>query len=114
MPPKNNAKQSSVLDIFHNRFVKIVAIVVGVGTLSSMVWAASDYLEVRPITKKEFAAFVETQKQLSENVLLLRFQQLFQKSEFSALTFQERQEMCRIAKQLDYVGVPGCGAVPLD
>lgn len=45
---------------------------------------------------------------MAESILQIRFTQLIQKKEYGGLTFIEQQELCKIAKQLEYVGVPGC------
>ena len=90
------------------KYAQILGLVAVSIPILGVLWAAADYTGVRPILKKELASIVETQQQLSENVLLLRFQILMSKNEKGVLTFDERQELCLIVRQLNYVGVEVC------
>lgn len=84
------------------KIVKFSAILGAIVAISSTLWAAADYTEVRPIIKKEFKVVMETQKMLSDNLLLLRFQFLMQKKELNQLSLQEKLELCKISKQLNF------------
>ena len=91
-----------------SKYAQITGLTIAVFTLLGALWAAADYTNVRPVLKHELIGFIETQKQLSENVLLLRFQVLMQKSEQGKLTFAEHQELCSIVRQLQFVGIKEC------
>lgn len=91
-----------------NYIIKTGAVIGALALISSTIWAAADYTEVRPVIKKEMLAMMETQKQLTDNLLSLRFQLLMQKKNYGGLTFQEKQELCKTSKTLGYIGVPGC------
>ena len=84
------------------KIVKFSAVLGAFVAISSTLWAAADYTEVRPVIKKEFIVVLETQKLLSDNILLLRFQILMQKKEMNQLSLQEKLELCKIAKQLNF------------
>lgn len=86
-----------------------VAATLGALTLiCGTLWAAGDYTGVRPILKSEFVKVQQTLDQNQLVLLQLRFQMLMQKKQFGGLDFQEQQELCSIARTLQYVGVPGC------
>ena len=94
---------------FQNKIVKFSTFMVALVTLSGFAWAGLDYLEIRPITKKEFLQISSVQQQISQSLLLMRFQIIRNKQEFTGtLTFDELQEMCQIAQQLNYFGIAEC------
>ena len=82
------------------------------GAVSSMgygTWKVLDYTELRPITLKEYHITQQQLDGLSNSYLLIRFQILMEKRKQQGLvSFEEQQEICRIARVLGYVGVPGC------
>jgi hypothetical protein len=99
-----------------NPFIKFItsgitqlAATLGALTLiGGSLWAAGDYTGVRPVLKSEF---VKVQQAVDQNQLVLlqlRFQLLMQKKQYGGLEFSEQQELCSIARTLQYVGVPGC------
>jgi len=91
-----------------NTILKAAAILTASTTLASAAWIAGDYTEVRPVLLKEFHQLAEESAQVNKAVLLIRFQLLMEKSKFQPLDFDDQQELCRIAKELQFSGVPGC------
>lgn len=90
----------------------------GVAVLT-ILWYSMDYIQVRPIIKREFVysrsevdernkVLTAQLDQANQAILLIQFQLLMQKREYGGLTFAEQQELCRLAYVLGYVGVPGC------
>jgi hypothetical protein len=90
------------------RLIQISATVAAVAALATTLWAAGDYLAVRPIIKREFVQVQAQVEQLSQAMLRVQFENLMRKREYGGLTFDEQQTLCRIAKALGYVGVPRC------
>jgi hypothetical protein len=99
-------------------------------TLAATVVAGLDYMEVRPIIKKEFKTQVfETEKvfdskqaeidklykiagDISKSILTLQFYDMQdQLVAGKPLSFEEQQKYCNLAKQLDWTA-PGCGFLP--
>lgn len=87
--------------------------------VATAVWWSMDYTEVRPIIKREFnysrAELNEQAKtltaqldQTNELLIAIQFKLLLQKREFGKLTFEELQELCRLAALLSYTAVPDC------
>ncbi len=76
------------------------------------VYAAVDAANVRPAWKFEHLELqAELKAQLNENrraIALFRFQYLWEKSKHNRLTFDEQQELCQLARLLDYRNVQGC------
>ena len=105
MPPRSTSITTKALMQW---ILKSAAIVTAITVLGGSLWAAGDYTGVRPVMKNEF---IKVQQVLDQNqlvILQLRFQMLMQKKQFGGLDFQEQQELCSIARTLQYVGVPGC------
>lgn len=94
-------------------------------------WAGADYLDVRPVLKKELIAedakattsiinlqqttqqsLGAIQQQLADtadSVLLLQFYALLSKKQQNGmLTFEDQAKLCQIASQLHFSNVPGC------
>jgi len=71
-------------------------------------WKAADYTEVRPVILKEFKLRMAQMESLEKQVWLQRFLFLQTKQQNGGLTFLEQQEMCQIARNLGFTGVPGC------
>lgn len=106
-----------------NRVLTVGAIA---GALSGMfifaeqLWSAADGAGIRPIIKREFDAdnVLDTQvvdslrdkvAGLASSVLLIRFQLLYQRRlQNGSLSFAEQQELCALARELQFHGVPGC------
>jgi hypothetical protein len=92
--------------------IKASTIVGALLVLSGATVSALEYTDLKPVLSRDFRpalAQLEAQiENLSNAQLLIRFQQLEQKLKFGALSFEESQERCRIARVLTYVGVPGC------
>jgi hypothetical protein len=90
-------------DFITNKWTKYVGAFVATVTVLSMIWAAADYTEVRPIIKKEFNEQASAVQQNSDSLNLLRFQALRAKQkETSILELQELNEMCAIARELGF------------
>ena len=98
---------------------KASAIFIAVSTLGGGAWAIGEFTGLRPATIKELhesetklAQNAEDALQkldnLSDAMLLIKFQLLSEKQKRGGLEFSEMQELCRIVRVLGYVGVPGC------
>lgn len=99
----------AIKELFSNKYLKFTSIFMATTALLGSVWAAGDYTGVRPIIKNEFIRISEVQQQISQSILLMRFQIIRNKREVTGtLTFDELQEMCQIAQQLNYFGIPEC------
>jgi len=90
------------------RLLQISAALAAVAAISGTLWATSDYLGVRPVIKREFQEAMNQLQQNSEAILRIQFENLMAKRKYGELSFDEQQDLCRIAKALKYVGVPGC------
>jgi len=95
------------------------SIAAAISAITTVAWGFGEFTGVRPAMIKELQSVqlqligdLDSAKsqidQLSNSLLLLQFQDLMKKREYAPLTFIEQQEMCRIARVLGYVGVPGC------
>lgn len=102
------------------KLVAIVSISTAVTTISYAGWKIGDYTKVRPVLLNEYVEYQiqqqkfieklqEQQSQTLQSVLQLRFQTLMLQKQYGELTFAEQQELCRVSKTLEFVGVPGCG-----
>lgn len=103
-----SSRSQLVLKIFASGVTQIAATLGALTLICGSLWAAGDYTGVRPVLKSEF---VKVQQAVDQNQLVLlqlRFQILMQKKQFGGLDFQEQQELCSIARTLQYVNVPGC------
>lgn len=87
---------------------RLAGIATAAVTLASMAWVATDWAGVRPVIKREFEVLQAQLTQDEQTLLLLRFQILMQRRQWTVLSFAEQQELCQIAAALQYVGVPGC------
>ena len=90
------------------RLLQISACVAAISALAGTLWAAGDYLAIRPVLKREFQQAMVQIEQLSAAMLRVQFDNLMRKREYGGLTFDEQQDLCRISTALEYVGVPGC------
>jgi hypothetical protein len=103
------ATRAQTLTKFITSGITQIAATLGALTLiCGTLWAAGDYTGVRPVLKNEFIKVQQTLDQNQLVLLQLRFQLLMQKKQFGGLDFSEQQELCSIARTLQYVGVPGC------
>ena len=84
------------------------AVLAACATIIGTTWAALDYTDLRPILSREFRVTQQQLEDQSKSILLIRFQLLMQKKKQGLWTFDDQQELCRIARVLGYVGVPGC------
>ena len=92
-------------------WAQIVGLITGSITALTAGWYAMDYTGVRPVIKRELVQMQDQSEQLTQSVLLLRFQTLMLKKQWSKggdWTFADQQELCALARTLQYVGVPGC------
>lgn len=92
---------------------KTIGIITGVIALAAGAWAAGDFMEVRPVIKREFRLAMDQMQQTSESVLLLQFQVLVQKRQYGGLTIQEQSTLCQVVAALNYSGeevkrITGC------
>lgn len=105
--------------LFGGKIPVIAATLAGITSISWAGWKAGDYTELRPVILKEYIEYQlqqqqfieklqEQQAQTLQSVLQLRFQTLMLQKQYGALTFAEQQELCQVAKTLEFVGVPGC------
>lgn len=84
------------------------AVVAALSSMSYAAWSALDYTELRPVLIREYRITQQAIDEIGKSVLLLRFQNLMEAQKRGGLSFADRQELCRIARVLGYVGVPGC------
>ena len=97
------------LKLWESKITKVVAITSGVVFLVGTMWSVLDWAGARPIYKKEYMIVKTQLEQIASSVLLLRFNQLMDKrSRNGSLPFVEQQELCRIARELQYTQIPGC------
>ena len=88
--------------------LRLAGLIVAATTIGTTTWYVGDFTGVRPVYKKEIL-FVQSEiDQLTQNQLWIQFNFLMQKRQFGGLTFEEQQQLCKVAKLLNYVGVPGC------
>ena len=102
------SKSHVITKLISGTIVQLGATLGALTLICGSLWAAGDYTGVRPVLKSEF---VKVQQAVDQNQLVLlqlRFQLLMQKKQFGGLDFQEQQELCSIARTLQYVNVPGC------
>ncbi len=90
------------------RIIQLGAIVAAFVAVGTAAWSAGDYLRIRPVLKSEFELVMNQVQQNTQAVLRITFDNLTRKREYGGLTFDEQQNLCRIAAALEYVGVPGC------
>ena len=105
--------------IWDKTVVKVAGIVGALGVIGTTGWATIDYLEIRPVMKREFlqmaqkqADIVEqlqqSQSAIVENLSTLEVKSLLAKRETVGLNFDEQQKLCRLSRELKYAGIPGC------
>ncbi len=104
--------------------------VTALGSVATGTWYGLDALEARPAIIKELRLAQETltesyetadaeqtkileslsvtQQQLTSSVIQLQFETLATKAKLGSLDFTERQSFCKLAKKLEYTGVPEC------
>jgi hypothetical protein len=100
--------------------IQIASYIGATTAIIATAWATGDYLRIRPILQRDYAQ-LESQQQLSIEKLqeqqlqanrsysLLRAEFLISQTKYRNLDFIEQQELCRLAKELEwYSGVPGC------
>jgi hypothetical protein len=87
---------------------KTAATLAALTLIGGSLWAAGDYTGIRPVMKNEFIKIQQSVDQTNLILLQLRFQVLRQKQQYGSLTFEEQQELCGVARALQYVNVPGC------
>lgn len=102
------SKTRLITSLLSHTITKTAATLAALSVIGGSLWAAGDYTGVRPIMKSEFIKVQQTLDQNQLVILQLRFQLLMQKKQFGGLDFQEQQELCSIARTLQYVNVPGC------
>ncbi len=71
-------------------------------------WGIADDYDVRPVLEYDLIALQKVVEQQAQSSLLQRFYFLLEKTKWGSLTFEETQELCRIARELQFTGVPGC------
>jgi len=99
----------AIKELLSNKYLKFTTIFMATTAVLSTVWAAGDYTGVRPVIKNEFIRISDIQQQLSQSILLMRFQIIRNKLEVTGtITFAELQEMCQIAQQLNFFGITEC------
>ncbi len=100
----------------------LCAAIVSTVAVIKIVWAATDYIEIRPIIKREFVVEQTAKKadldklykiagDISTSVLRLQFNELQQQvQDGKPLTFDDQQKYCGNAQQLGLI-VSGCSGV---
>jgi len=106
--------------VINTAFIKETAIILAaLGAIGTAAWAFGTATGYRPALISELheseSKLVQSDKNteqtlenLSNAMLLIRLQLLMKERELGGLSFQDQQELCRIARILSYVGVPGC------
>jgi uncharacterized membrane protein len=100
--------------------VNMAKVVTAVTSLGGMVWVGADSIDRRPVLEYEVKQMAdlldsklfsiqEQQIEIGKFMNSTRFSNLMEKLKVNGtLSFEEQQELCRIARELDYTGIPGC------
>ena len=89
--------------------VRIGAIVTAASVIAGTAWAIADYTDTRPVLEKELIQLQRQAEDLSQSVLSVRFWLLMDRLKINGqLTLEEQRELCKLAKELQYIGIPGC------
>ena len=107
------------MSIWQNKIVRVGALVTSLSAGATAFWTAGDYLEIRPIIKREYLRLAQSQADIVEqlqqsqsaitqNLASLEVKLLLDKKAAVGLSFDEQQRLCRLARELRYVGIPGC------
>lgn len=96
-----------MMDFLNTKIGMVAAILTGSSAIGAAGWTAGDYLEIRPIIKKEFIPAMDQVQQIQQSVLLMQFQLLTEKRKYQPLTTQEMMQLCAIARVLG-ITVQGC------
>ncbi len=84
----------------------IAGAITGIGTI----WAALDWLDVRPVLARELKEVQAQIQTLTDKQILIEWSQLDAKlKQNGGLDFQEKQRYCSLSRALGYVGIPECG-----
>lgn len=102
------APKSTFTTILHHWITKTAATIAALTLIGSTLWAATDFTGVRPALKYELKKIEQILDQNNLAILQIRFQLLMEKKNFGGLTFNEQQELCAIARTLNYVNIPDC------
>lgn len=93
-----------------NKTVREVGMTVGaIVLISGFLLTVGNATGYRPVMIKELEPTLEQLKELSDSVLLLRFQKLQEKRDQGGLMFYDMQEYCKIGQALAFLAVDGCG-----
>ena len=84
------------------------AVFAAMSSMAFGAWKALDYTDLRPVLIREYRVSQQQIEEMSKSILLIRFQNLMEQRERGGLGFADQQELCRIARVLGFVGVPGC------
>lgn len=91
-----------------------------VTSLGGMIWVGADTIDRRPVLEYEAIQLAdllesklfkmqEQQLEIIQSLNSTRFWNLMDRKKANgALTFEEKQELCRVAKELKYVGIEDC------
>lgn len=91
-----------------------------VTSLGGLIWVGADTIDRRPVLEYEAIKMAdllesklfkmqEQQVEIIKSINSSRFWNLIdRKKAQGSLSFEEQQELCRVAKQLNYVGIEDC------
>lgn len=91
-----------------------------VTSLGGMIWVGADTVDRRPVLEYEAIQLAdllesklfkmqEQQLEIIQSLNSTRFWNLMDRKKANgSLTFEEKQELCRVAKELKYVGIEDC------
>jgi hypothetical protein len=103
------APKSTFTTVLHHWITKTAATIAALILICSTAWSIGDFTGVRPIVKYELQKIQQVLDQNNLAILQIRFQLLMEKLKINGtLEFDEQQELCQIARTLNYVGIPGC------
>ena len=89
--------------------VRIAAIITACSVVGGAAWGIADYTETRPVLEREFVKLQQQAEDMSQSILAVRFWLLMDRLKINGqLTLEEQRELCKLAKELQYIGIPGC------
>ena len=105
--------------IWDKTIVKVAGIIGALGVICTTGWATIDYLNIRPVMKREFLEMAQTQSEIIQNLQETQtkiienqdwaaFSQLMSKQSTATLSPEERRELCRLAERFKMERDAGC------
>lgn len=94
-------------ELIKNKVVLAATIVASATSLAIAGWTTADYLQIRPIIKREFIPAMDQLEKVQQSVMLMQFQYLIEKQKHQPLTMEEQMQLCAISRVLG-ITVQGC------